>query len=79
MRSLYEELSEKAAAEGATRRVGARADLGMLLYGRREAIRELWAAAAARLGAEGAAEDGTTRVRLAAAVEALAPLFGERA
>ncbi|MBN1243750.1 MAG: hypothetical protein JXA15_13700 [Spirochaetales bacterium] len=75
MKSLYDELSEKAAAEGATKRVGARADLGMLLYGRREALRELYVAAEAVVRA-GSVE--AERERLAGAVTALAPLFGER-
>ena len=75
MKSLYDELSQKAEAEGATKRVGARADLGMLLYGRREALRELYLAAEAAVRAgSGKAE----RERLAGALKALAPLFGER-
>jgi len=78
VKSLYDELSEKAEAEGATKRVGARANLGMLLYGRREALRELWLAASARLGTGNAAGDGANGDRLAAAVRTLAPLFGER-
>jgi len=50
----------------------------MLLYGRREALRELWLAASARLGTGNAAGDGANGDRLAAAVRTLAPLFGER-
>lgn len=67
MTSLYEDLAEKLKREGGGGRVGgARADISILLFNYREAIQELWLAA-----------DGEDRDRLAEAVEALRPLFGE--
>jgi len=76
MISVYEELSGKiegAASRGA--RDGARRDLGLVLFAERESLAALWKAAERRLGEGGVSEgDG-----LAAAVERLRPLFGERA
>lgn len=68
MTSLYETLAEKLKREGGGGRLGgARADISILLFNYREAIRELWLA-----GDKGDA-DGVTE-----AVEALRPLFGEQ-
>jgi hypothetical protein len=76
MGSLYDELAAKlSAASQAPRRQAAKADIAMLLYARRDALRELWLAAeqdASSPGAEGLS-------RLNNAIEALRPLFGERA
>ena len=47
MKSLYDELSEKLAKDPSlSRRGGPRADIGMLLFSERDAIRALWHAAA---------------------------------
>ena len=75
MKSLYDELSEKLAKDPSlSRRGGPRADIGMLLFSERDAIRALWHAAA-DLPTEANPEslDG-----LRSAVERLRPLFGER-
>ncbi len=63
MTSLYENLAEKLSREGGGGRLGgARADISVLLFNYREAIRELWAAA-----------DEGDQDRVADAVEALRP------
>lgn len=75
MISIYDELSEKLAVNpGLTRRGGARADIGILLFSEREAIRSLWEAASRVTGLEGSASLNDLR----SAVERLRPLFGER-
>ncbi len=78
MRSLYDQLSDRLAAEPShTRRNGPRQDIGMLLFAQRDDIAALWKAAEASLlsdaEAGGEVDDG-----LRAAVERLRPLFGER-
>ncbi len=85
MLSLYDELDEKMKREsGATRRVGPRQDMGLLLFSFRESIRRLWAAAdivAARRAVSAQADsDGKTAAlqELAEALDDLRPLFGER-
>ncbi len=70
MTSIVDDLLEKIRRDpGVTKRGGARADLGMMLFAEREAINALWKAAAA---CRGASEELDT------AVEKLKPLFGER-
>ena len=67
MTSLYENLAEKLKREGGGGRLGgARADISILLFNYREALQELWPAV----------DEGKSD-RLAEAVEALRPLFGE--
>lgn len=76
MASLYDELDAKIAADPSLmKRSGPRVDLSMLLFNHRDAISELWHAAA-----EASAEQpGAGRsARLEAAVDALRPIFGER-
>jgi len=75
MKSVFDELIDKIEKDPRlTKRGGARADLGLLLFADREAIGALWRAAdgCARLG------DEASRGELRAAVERLRPLFGER-
>jgi len=75
MKSVHDELSDRIRAEpAALRRSGPRQDLGMLLFARHEELDALWKAAAALLDAG----DAEKERELAAAVEALRPLFGER-
>ena len=67
MTSLYGTLAEKLKREGGGSRLGgARADISILLFNYREAIEELWLAA----------NEGD-RERLARAVDALRPVFGD--
>lgn len=76
MSSLYDELSERLAKDPSLmKRGGPRVDLSLLLFNSRESLRELWEAAAAVAQAE--PETPETQ-RLASAVEALRPVFGER-
>jgi hypothetical protein len=71
MISVYDELAEKIRRDPRmTARNGARQDLGILLFSRKEDIAALWKAAA-----QGPAGDGE---ELRSAVEKLRPLFGER-
>lgn len=75
MVSLYDELNEKVKQDPRlTKRGGARYDLGMMLFDEREALRELWLAAARC--AEAA--EPAYLLRLGVAVDRLRPLFGER-
>ena len=75
MKSLYEELSEKLAGEPAgARRSSARADIGLLLFSRRDALRDLWMAAEQHQRAP----DAASSQELREAVEKLRSLFGER-
>lgn len=78
MTSLFDELEAKLAKDPRlTRRGGPRADLGLLLFNARADIRQLWHGAVAALAAD--ARDGRESVQgLAAAVEALRPIFGAR-
>ncbi len=75
MLSLYEELAEKIKREPELKtRGGARADLGLMLYSRREEIAFLWKEASAYVS-DLPAQDCP---ELRAALAALSPLFGER-
>ena len=83
MRSIIDELLAKIAADSrVTARGGVRADLGMLLFAERESINALWKAAdaAVRAGypAGAGVEAKEAQANLAASVERLRPLFGER-
>jgi hypothetical protein len=70
MKSIYDELDDRLrASPSVSRRGGPRQDLGLLLFSRRDAIRELWLAA----------EAAPATPELSAALEKLRPLFGERA
>jgi hypothetical protein len=78
MMSLYDELSDKLAAEPSlTKRGGPRYDIGLLLFDFRDPLRELWHAAADETAAAAGAGRAASPA-LAAAVEKLQPLFGER-
>jgi hypothetical protein len=75
VKSVYDELSEKAArGPGPTKRNGPRVDIGLLLMNYRDDLRDLWSAAesCARTMGDGAPAD------LRAAVEKLRPFYGER-
>ncbi len=78
MISLYDELSEKLKKDPRlTKRGGARFDLSLLLFNARDSLRELWKAAdieVARARREGHKPSNL----LAAAVEELRPIFGDR-
>lgn len=78
MTSLYDDLAARLDKDPSlTKRGGPRYDLGLLLFDFREGLHELWCAAADDVGA--AARDGREPpARLASAVAALRPLFGER-
>lgn len=84
MISLYDELSGKLEREsGAARRSGARADIGLLLFSNRNALRDLWLAAERQQKKRDAASweglgDAASWEELRDAVEKLRPLFGER-
>ncbi len=74
MSSLYDELSEKVDRDPRLmKRGGPRVDLSLLLFNAREPIRRLWDAADRH-----AAGEADARAELAAAVEELRPIFGER-
>jgi hypothetical protein len=78
MASLYDELTEKLARDPrVTRRSGARADLGLLMFNARDSMRELWIAAQETVAADRDVPDAS-RERLSRAVEALRPVFGDR-
>jgi len=78
MKSLFDDLSERLAMDPRlTKRGGPRIDLSVMLFNARDDVRELWAAAEGELEAHSGEETPGTR-RLAAAVEALRPIFGER-
>jgi hypothetical protein len=75
MKSLYDELSEKLKKDPRlTKRGGARADIGLLLFNARDELRGLWTVAE-RCAKAGDADD---RAALNDAVEKLRPLYGER-
>jgi hypothetical protein len=75
MISLYDELSEKIERDPRiASKNGARRDLGILLFSKRDDIDALWKAAERLLPAIGSEESAELR----AAVEKLKPLFGER-
>jgi hypothetical protein len=82
MISLYDELSDKLKRDPRPGKPGgARADIGLLLYGFRDELRALWVAAdrcsaAERRSEAGGGEEALSELR--GAVEALARLFGER-
>jgi hypothetical protein len=73
MKSLYDEVAGKLGAD--SRNVGPRADIGLLLYSRRDALRDLWVAA----DRYERVRDAEALAALHAAIESLRPLFGERA
>jgi len=76
--SLYDELAEKLAKDPSlTKRGGPRADIGLLLVNAADDLRELWLAADAELADGGSGTRGDP-ARLAAAVEALRPIYGDR-
>jgi hypothetical protein len=78
MTSLYDELSEKIKQDPRlTKRGGARADLGLLLFNARDALRDLWEAAELEV-TKCEREGHQPSELLKAAVEKLRPLFGER-
>jgi len=78
MTSLFDELSAKLDADSRlTKRGGPRVDLSLLLFNSRGELRELWHAAEASLA--DATGPRPSSARLAGAVEALRPIFGERA
>ena len=78
MSSLYDDLCEKLRKDPRlTKRGGARFDLSLLLFNARDPLRELWDAAASAV-AEAEREGQRPSERLAAAVEKLRPLFGEK-
>lgn len=75
MDSLYDELSEKLKAQSsATRRSTVRADIGLLLFSNRDALRDLWRAAEQHKRIH----DAASLEDLHNAVEKLRVLFGER-
>jgi hypothetical protein len=81
MISIYDELSGKLGPNAnRNARDGARRDLGLLLFAEREAMRDLWKAAARRAILLEAESTGGSEasVELRAAIEKLRPLFGER-
>ncbi len=78
MSSLYDELTGKLAKDPRiTKRSGARADLGLLMFNARDSVRDLWAAADAEVASTTAAGRAPS-ADLEAAVEALRPIFGDR-
>jgi hypothetical protein len=78
MISLYDELSGRLATDPSlTKRGGPRYDLGLLLFDFRDPMRGLWHAAADEIAAAAGAGRAAAPA-LAAAVEKLRPLFGER-
>jgi hypothetical protein len=75
--SLFDELTGKLAQDPRlTKRSGARADLGLLMFNARDSFRELWLAADMGLADAEGAGDASQRLRVA--VEELRPIFGER-
>ncbi len=78
MSSLYDDLSKKLEEDPRlTKRGGARFDLTLLLFNARESLRELWDAADKEV-AKAKREGYPPSEPLAAAVEKLRPIFGER-
>ncbi len=78
MSSLFDELSEKLRADPRlTKRGGPRFDISLLLFNARDDIRRLWDAARAELE-RASQEQRPLPDELAAAVEALHPIFGPR-
>lgn len=76
MKSVFDELSGKIRQDPSLiRRSGPRQDLGLLLFNERDNLDALWKAAEAFLSAE----EGPGQAGLREAVEALRPLFGQRA
>jgi hypothetical protein len=79
MSSLYDDLAAKLEKDPRlSKSGGARYDLGLLLFNARDSVRELWVAADVEV-AEAGREGRVMPERLDAAVEALRPIFGERA
>ena len=78
MSSLYDDLSEKLNKDPRlTKRGGARYDLSLLLFNARDSLRELWDAADMEV-TKAKREGYPPPELLAAAVEKLRPIFGER-
>jgi len=74
--SLFDELNDKVRKDPRLTKLNmARADLGLLLFNARDTICELWKAAEAEVAT--ATREGRN-APLAAAVEKLRPIFGER-
>mgnify|MGYP001205432596 CR=1 FL=1 len=72
MESLFDELERKLAQDPSMlKRGGPRVDLSLLLFNARAEVRALWLAAAA-------ATEVSAAPALAAAVDALRPIFGPR-
>jgi hypothetical protein len=75
VKSVYDELSEKAAREPkVTRRNEPRVDIGLLLMNYRDDLRDLWSAADSCARSMGELVPADLRD----AVERLRPLYGER-
>jgi hypothetical protein len=78
MSSLYDDLTAKLQKDPRfTKRGGPRFDLSLLLFNAREPLRDLWAAADREIS-RARSEGGDYSAPLAAAVERLRPIFGER-
>jgi len=78
MPSLFDELTEKLRKDPRlTKRGGPRVDLSLLLFNAREALRELWLAADREV-VEAKSAGRAPPAALAAAVEQLRPIFGDR-
>jgi len=76
--SLFDELTERLAKDPSlTKRSGPRADLALLMFNARDDVAELWLAAEAQL-TRARSVGGLPPTDLAAAVERLRPIFGER-
>jgi hypothetical protein len=76
--SLYDDLSGKLGPDPrVSSRSVAKFDLTLLLFNARASVNELWAAADDVLAAQRDA-GGPATARLAAAVETLRPIFGDR-
>jgi hypothetical protein len=78
MSSLFDELTQKLALDPRlTRRGGPRVDLSLLLFNARDGLRALWLAAEGEV-ARAKAQGAPAPPELAAAVEQLRPVFGDR-
>lgn len=79
MRSLFDELDEKVRREPSLRKQNMpRVDMSVMLFNARDDVRALWLAANAAL-TRTQADGHAPPPELAAAVEKLRPIFGERA
>jgi hypothetical protein len=76
--SLYDDLARKLGQDPrVSSKSVAKSDLTLLLFNARDSVNGLWEAADEALGAERDSSVPAT-ARLAAAVEALRPIFGDR-